>query len=1523
MIRATSADLCSAGETFACMDPTTTGDVSLNSTGSKAGWPHRIWMLQCWLSAFVAWLILAGTVRADKPIEVLFLGDNGHHRPADRFAQLEPVMAARGIQLTYADQAEVLSETVLAPYSAIVIYANHDAITPSQEKALLEFVGRGKGLIALHCASYCFRNSPKYIELVGGQFAKHGGEVFRVTPAQPVHPLLVGYTGFESWDETYIHTQHHVQDRTVLEYRKSGEQAAGETAEPWTWLKPYAGGRVFYTAWGHDERTWSQPGFANLVERGIRWASGATPEDAALQAGPMFDGGRPAFEPLAMTSIDAELPPFKYVDVGPKIPNYRAKAQWGTQDAPLAEMQQPVSAEESLKHYSVPEGMHLELFAAEPLIGGKPIAMAWDDQGRLLISETMDYPNELQPAGAGRDRICLVTDTDGDGKGDKRSVFADGLSIPTTLVAAWGGVIVNHATETLFLKDTNGDGRADVREVLISDWNHADTHAGVSNFQYGLDGWIWGMQGYNNSQPTIASGRVAAPFRMGFFRFRLGAGQKPGIPEVKELEFVRSTDNNTWGLGFSEEGIVFGSTANHNPSNWMPIPNSYYEQVRGWGPDQLHTIADSYLFKAITSKLRQVDQHGGYTAAAGHALYTARNYPEQFWNRTAFVCEPTGHLVGTFVLSPSGSGFKATSPMNLVASDDEWAAPIMAEVGPDGNVWILDWYNYIVQHNPTPAGFETGAGGAYESELRDKKHGRVYRLVMNDGPTSQSPRLDLRNPKELVQSLTHDNMLWRLKAQQLLHELHQTGKKTQVEADLIQLVQNRQTDALQLNVGAIHALWTLKLVGMLEQGNGEALAAVFGALTHPAAGVRRNAVQVLPASELAKQRLLASGVLQDSDLKVRLAAALALADQPADQRVNAEVGTAITQGLMTAAGLNDRWLSEAFTAAASVHQLSFVAALGRLSDVESDQLRKACAIVAEHVVRGRPDAKEFSQWLLQVANTNGSIADAIVVGMTKGWPRGHQIRLSDEADQKLVQWLLRVGPESKGALAGLAANWDVRALRTEVARIRTEIAARLADSTLDVAPRLTAAESLVQLDSTSDETAQLIVESITAQTPSDLAVGLVDGLKKSAAPELGSMILARMDVFTPTVRQAAIKVLLTKADTTSTLLDGVAAGQVMATELALDQKQALVAHPTEAIRDRAKELMGRLGGIPNADRQQIIEQYASATRTSGDAEKGKAIYKQQCAKCHLHSGMGQKIGPELTGMAVHPKHELLVHILDPSRSVEGNFRIYSAVVNDGRVVTGMLAGESKTTVELIDAEARRISIAREDLEELRASPKSLMPEGFEKQIPLIDMTDLLEFLTQRGKYIPLMLDKVASANSTRGLFYDSANELERLDFGDWSTKVFQGVPFRLIDGSDGVTPNCVLFYGPLGSLPPKMPKVVALGCESPVRMIHLLSGVGGWSYPAIQDASVSLIVRVKYTDGEVEEHELRNGVHFADYIRQVDVPESVHAFKFPLGQQMRYLTVAPKRMVPLREIELVKGPDDTAPIVMAVTVETP
>ncbi len=1445
------------------------------------------------------WLLVVGLLSShtvsSAELNVLFLGDRGPHRPRERFRQVAPVLKHRGIRVDYTDDITAVTLNHLSHYDTLLLYANIDRIEPPLEQALLDYVADGGGFVAIHCASYSFRNSPKMIALIGAQFRSHGTGVFRTQIAVPDHPIMRGFGGFESWDETYVHHRHNDQARTVLSYRVDGE-----TREPWTWVRTHGKGRVFYTAWGHDERTWGHAGFQNLLERGIRWAAGDDPTVAPTYMAERFFP-LPEINPLAV-----DRPPFQYVDVGPKIPHYPPGKQWGVQAEPLTRMQRPLAPGQSMQHAVVPRGFHLELFASESLIEGKPIAMAWDEQGRLWICETIDYPNELHPPGKGRDRIRVLEDTDSDGTADRSFVFADHLSIPTALTFYRGGVIVQDSTETVYLKDTDGDGQADQRTTLFAGWNMRDTHGGVSHFCYGLDNWIWAMQGYNASTPSIG-GRATQSFRQGFFRFR---------PDGSALEFIRSTNNNTWGLGITEEGIVFGSTANRNPSVYMPIPNRYYERVRGWTPSlQLGSIADTHGFRPITSRVRQVDHHGGYTAGAGHAIYTARRYPQAFWNRTAFVNGPTGHLVGTFLLSPNGSGFRSTSPFNLFASEDEWTAPIMAEVGPDGNVWIVDWYNYIVQHNPTPHGFKTGKGRAYESDLRDKRRGRIYRVVYDDAPavTRAPVNLARATPAQLVSTLRHTNMLWRLHAQRLLVE---RGSSDVVPA-LVSLIQSPTLDAIGLDVGAIHALWTLHGLGQLSGDNPQVTRVAIAALRHASAGVRRNAVQVVPRTEEATRALLDAKVLTDVDAQVRLMAFLALSDRPATDGI----GVALWSAVQYPPNASDRWIPEAATCAAAMHAAPFLLAATKTREPVASRVLQIVEIVAEHDARG-DQPTSIHPVLPRLAHAHPLVAAAVIRGWERGWATGGKTSPAKRIVERCIPELLaHLPPSEQLPLARLARRWGVDAIDGAMRQVADSLLAKMNDTKLDATSRRAAARELLTLDPTAPEATEHVLRLVTPQADPAFSRSLVRLLRLSRSPETGQAMIDHIRHFTPGDRHEAIQVLLTHAEWTKALLAALDDGTIHLSEIALDQKQTLLTHPNDAVRNRARAIFRRGGAVPDPDRAAVIRGLLADVTAAGNWEAGKQVYLKHCSKCHVHGTDGTRIGPDLTGMSVHPKSELLIHIIDPNRNVESNYRVYLVLTTEGRVHSGLLAAESKTTIELFDAEGKRIVLLRDEIEQLVASSKSLMPEGFEKQISREELRDLLEFLTRRERFVPINLSKYATIASDRGMFYRRDAQVERLVFARWGIQTFEGIPFHVTDPRDGQRPNVILLHSPVGAVAARMPRSVRLPCHGPARLIHLLSGVSGWGFPATREHSVSLIVRLHYQDGTTEDHPFENGVHFADYIRRVDVPQSKFAFRLR-DQQIRYVSVEPKKKGVIEEIELIKGNDRTAPVIMAVTIET-
>ena len=826
----------------------------------------------------------AGTQAPDdpggRPLRVLFLGHANleHHPSSTLLPLLAAPLARKGIQLTHVwTPEEALDPAKLAHYDALMIYANHETITPEQERALLDFVEGGNGLVAIHCASFMFTESEHYIPLIGGQFLRHGTGEFMAEIVNPAHPAIEGVEPFTTWDETYVHTRHNPVNRTVLM-----ERVDDEGREPYTWVRTQGQGRVFYTAYGHDERTWRQPAFHTLIEKGTAWAVG--------------EAARQSWQQLKMPQV-------RYVD-DLNVPNYENRD-------PAPRYQLPFSPEDSMKFIQHPAEFRLELFASEPDVV-KPITFSFDERGRLWVIEARDYPNLVLEGAPGHDRIKILEDTDGDGRADKITVFADRLNLPSSLVFANDGVIVAAAPHMLFLKDTDGDDKADVREILSTGWGTQDSHAGPSNLQYGPDNYIWGVVGYSGFDGEMNG--TPMQFLQGVYRFQ---------PDGSDFELLTSSTNNTWGLGFSETFDVFGSTANNDPSFYLAIPNRYFEEVSGlgggprtFGGPGYQSVAKFYAAHYVTPYIRQVDVHGGYTAAAGHHLYTARSFPRSYWNRIAFISEPTVHVVGQGIVEKDGAGFATRDGFNLLAGAEEWVAPVHAQVGPDGALWVADWYNFIAQHNPTPPGFSNGPGNAYETSMRDRHRGRIYRVVYKEAPPAAPMSLSKGDPAGLLRALGSDNMLWRLHGQRLLVERGETD----VVPQLVAAVRDMSADDIGTNGAALHALWTLHGLGELASTTGEAGRAAVEALKHPAAGVRKAAAMVLPHDAASGAAILSAGLLRDPDLHTRLAVFLALADKPPSPAI----GKALYTASLEEENFGDLWLSRALHIAAIRHQEGFL-----------------------------------------------------------------------------------------------------------------------------------------------------------------------------------------------------------------------------------------------------------------------------------------------------------------------------------------------------------------------------------------------------------------------------------------------------------------------------------------------------------------------------------------------------------------------------------------------------------------------
>jgi uncharacterized protein len=743
--------------------------------------------------------ILATGVASSEPeprrLEVLFLGDDGHHKPIERYRVLKQALGPQGVNLTFTEDLAAITRATLDAYDALIVYANHE-----QDKvpaAILPWVRDGGALVALHSACGNFHPSKEWFDLVGGRFASHEGGEFSPKTVDPDHPITKDLPVLKSWDETYIHRDL-TNDRHLLQVREPMNQ--GETVDqPWTWTRTEGKGRVFYTASGHDLRCWNEPAYQVLVERAIIWTIG---EDKV---------GNSLYQKIPALEIET-----------PDIPN-RAHP-----DIPMMPLQKPLTPADSAKHAQVPAGTRLELFASEPMVIN-PISIDWDERGRAWVVESFGYPNDV-PAepGTGADRIKILEDTNGDGRADKVTVFADKLRHCTTTVFVRGGVLATDGTEIVFLRDDDGDDKADTRQVLAGGLKIWDTHASTSHFTYGLDNWIYATVGYSGVDMRL--GDKHHEFGASVFRFR---------PDLSELEHLQHTTNNTWGIGFTEEGDVMGSTANNNPSWILSIPRTAYQ---GSGIDQPHTPrADTEtVIYPNTRDITQVDQIDRYTAAAGHFLHTDSVLGNVLTPRHAFICEPTGHLVGLGEVIPNGSllatRFRGN---NLYASSDAWSAPVAARTGPDGAVWIADWYNPIVQHNVVyrfwnPArGYDyphspyhtgepkPGAGNAYVTPLRDKAHGRIWRVVPADPAALRGDHaLDPKDLPSLISALHSPSQHIRLHAQRLIVE---SAEMKAVDALEIIVKHNARAERSPKPLAAIHAIWAIQGLGAAPGTKGHAV----------------------------------------------------------------------------------------------------------------------------------------------------------------------------------------------------------------------------------------------------------------------------------------------------------------------------------------------------------------------------------------------------------------------------------------------------------------------------------------------------------------------------------------------------------------------------------------------------------------------------------------------------------------------------------------------------------------------------
>lgn len=930
--------------------------------------------------------------------------------------------------------------------------------------------------------------------------------------------------------------------------------------------------------------------------------------------------------------------------------------------------QQAIATLKTLPDHSV------ELVASEPLLAS-PVAIDFGPDGKLWVAEMYDYPNgiqgDYQPAG----RVRVLEDSDGDGKFDRSEVFLSGIPFPTGITVWRNGVLVCAAPDILYAEDTNGDRRADVVKKLFSGFGTENYQARVNSLRYGLDGWVYGSCGLFGGQIVNFRGES---FALGNRDFRIQ-------PDTGALEPVTGTTQqgrvrNDWGDWF---GCDNGTLVRHYPlddryarrSPSVAIPATASFHFLDADPSRLFSISNPTLFPLSGPPNR-------VTAACGLEIYRDERLGEA-WRGDSFTCEPVSNLVHHLRLQSDGTTFAGKraageETREFLASTDTWFRPVQVRSGPDGAVWIVDMYRYVIEH-PRWIPPETVA----ELDVRaGHDRGRIYRVAPRDGrhgwPSADDGKFAQRDANGLVTAIDSPNGWQRDMAQQLL--LWRQEKNA--APGLRRLLRESSRPETRL-----HALATLDLLQMLMADD------LIRALADDHAGVRRHAIRIAEVRIDSMPQVAAAMVarVDDQDPQVQLQFAYTIG-QWRDPRAAALIAKLL---MRHHADPNLRW--------------------ALLTSIAADNLKA----VTDAFAKEKPDAiarQAVMPALIRLAASTGS-EDSLAQFVDP-------IAQADEKDLfrfSALRELLLASAKRKVSLEQSASSAQRAALERTLQDART----LAADAAGDVEARATAIRLLGLSSRSREQDIAALKPLLSPQSPVAIQTVAVEAFAQMDHPQAIETLLSGWSSQTPRVRSQVIDVLLQRPRDIGVLLSKIRDGAIAASEIDAARRTRLINIPDERLRQQAQTL---LADAPGKDRQAVIDRWQDAVKRDSDVSRGKAVFAKSCAPCHQLDGVGYPVGQNLAALTNRSPQALLIAILDPSRQVDERFVAYVVTTNDGRTFSGILVNESSASITLRGQEGKEMTIVRGDIEELRSTGKSLMPEGLERDLKPQDLADLLSYL---------------------------------------------------------------------------------------------------------------------------------------------------------------------------------------------------
>ncbi len=947
----------------------------------------------------------------------------------------------------------------------------------------------------------------------------------------------------------------------------------------------------------------------------------------------------------------------------------------------------PREPDEALKSFEVLDGFQMQLVAHEPDVL-EPIVIAYDENGLMYAAEYLKFPKRAIEGKRASGRIRLLRDHDGDGKYEQSHVFADGLEWPTGICPWKGGVFVIAAPDVWFLKDTDGDGKADVRKKVYTGFGFNNEEGAANNLIWRLDHWIYGAGSNSGGEIRLADqpNARAVSLRGRDFRFHPVTGKFEAISGSEQFGNTFDDWNNRFICQNSKPAVHVVLPARYLARNpYLPVP-AVRQNI--WKGDRVYRASPPEPWRLARTKIRLAQPrkwaatyvaHDVFTACTGVTIYRGAAYPKKY-RGNLFVGDVQSNLIHRRLMQPSGVSFdslRADEDTEMVRSKDNWFRPANMINAPDGTLHIVDMYREVIE---TPDSLPAEILAKVDL-LNGNNRGRIYRLAPPGFKVPRPPRLGSASTEELVRELENQNGWWRDTAGRLLYE-RQDRRAIQ---PLRTLLRETKSELAQL-----HALYALEGLGALHA---EDLAQ---ALAAPSAGVREHAVR-LAESHLQKSDLLLEQVValaNDRNPRVRFQVGFSLG--ATDDRRAAEALANIARRDAGDVWMRTAVLSSSLKLAAGM--LESLLADGKFAATSGGQqfLRQLALVVG-----GRNRQPEVVSVLKFVETSAGAksvnVRRTIILGLGEG------LRRSRSSLRRYVS----ESPAAAELLSGLIGNAKkTLANPSSAAKQREQAIEMLAHGRFDDVREMLVA----MLDSRQAPTVQLAsVQALGSFDVVDVPVALIDAWQG----------------LSPAVRGEVIETLLGRRKWTGALLDAIEGERISPAYIAPVRKMRLVNHGDTKLRARAAKLFGTAAPSP---RKNVVDSYRSALALSGDGERGAKLFEQNCMTCHKVAGRGHDVGPNLATVQNRTPEALMIQILDPNREVLANYTQYVVVLDTGRIVSGLIASESPTSITLRRAENVQETILRQNIEEIIGSGKSLMPEGLEQKINKQQISDLLTFL---------------------------------------------------------------------------------------------------------------------------------------------------------------------------------------------------